>query len=148
MFWFGCSQQQKRHAAALPPAGMQRRMERRKQKTGGSGLGVFNRTANKGNRNNNDTEKEKTRQNRPHNRLSRTAPPLCPPKPRVSSCRAASLLLEPCLMAHGMEYPALFGQVGVGSARPGCAPSWIPVKINPVLVKPRTISVFIRIYNH
>jgi len=24
---------------------------------------------------------------------------------------------------------------------PGCAPSWIPVKINPVLAKPRTQSV-------
>jgi len=34
---FGCSRQQKHHAAALPPAGVQRRMERNRQKTGGSG---------------------------------------------------------------------------------------------------------------
>ena len=25
---------------------------------------------------------------------------------------------------------------------PGCAPSWIPVKINPVLAKPRTPALF------
>jgi len=42
------------------------------------------------------------------------------------------------MTAHGMEYPALFGQVG--SAHPGCAPSWILVKINPVLAEHRTIT--------
>jgi len=42
------------------------------------------------------------------------------------------------MTAHGMEYPALFGQVG--SARLAVPPSWIPVKINPVLAKPRTNS--------
>jgi len=45
---------------------------------------------------------------------------------------------EPSMTAHGMEYPALFGQVGVSP--PGCAPSWSPVKINPVLAEPRTRS--------
>jgi len=44
------------------------------------------------------------------------------------------------MAAHGMEYPALFGQVG--SAHPAVSlpgfPSWIPVKINPVLAEPRT----------
>jgi len=44
------------------------------------------------------------------------------------------------MMAHGMEYLALFGQVG--SACPAVSlpefPSWIPVKINPVLVEHRT----------
>jgi len=42
------------------------------------------------------------------------------------------------MTARGMEYPALFGQGGVGSGPPGCAPSWILVKINPVLAKPKT----------
>jgi len=32
LFWFGCGRQQKRHAAAPPPAGVQRRMERNRQK--------------------------------------------------------------------------------------------------------------------
>jgi len=49
---------------------------------------------------------------------------------------------EPSMTARGMEYPALFGQMG--SARPAVPlpgfPSWIPVKINPVLAKPRTLS--------
>jgi len=41
------------------------------------------------------------------------------------------------MMAHGMEYPVLFGQVG--SARPAVPLSWIPVRINPVLAIPRTV---------
>jgi len=45
---------------------------------------------------------------------------------------------EPSMTAHGMEYPALFGQVG--SAPPA---SWILVKINPVLAKPRKNNVII-----
>jgi len=39
--------------------------------------------------------------------------------------------------SHGMEYRALFGPVG-SAPTPGCAPSWSPVKINPVLAEPRT----------
>jgi len=35
-----------------------------------------------------------------------------PPKPRVSPRRAAPPLPEPSVTAHGMEYRALFGQVG------------------------------------
>jgi len=56
---------------------------------------AVNRTASKGNRNNNDTEKGNTQnkpaEQSPQNRtaLSRTAPPLCPPKLRVGSRRAA-----------------------------------------------------------
>jgi len=37
LFWFGCHRQKKHHVAAPPPAGMRRRMERNRQKTGGSG---------------------------------------------------------------------------------------------------------------
>jgi len=43
-------------------------------------------------------------------------PPLHAPEPRVSSHRAAPPSPEPSMTAHGMEYPALFGQVGVGPA--------------------------------
>jgi len=54
------------------------------------GIRAVNRTANKGNRNNNDTEKgEYTKQTRRTEPLSRTEPPLCPPEPRVSTRRAA-----------------------------------------------------------
>jgi len=44
---------------------------------------------------------------------------------------------EPSMMAHDVECPALLGQVG--SAPPAVPLSWIPVKINPVLAKPRTV---------
>jgi len=48
------------------------------------------------------------------------------------------------MTAHGMEYWALFGQVG--SARPAVRLpgflSWIPVKINTVLAEPRTSAFF------
>jgi len=51
----------------------------------------FNRTANKGNRNNNDTDKEKT-QHKPHNPQShsRTPPPRAP-ETQETSYRAAPL---------------------------------------------------------
>jgi len=45
--------------------------------------------------------------------LSPTAPVPHAPEPRESSRRAAlPPPPEPRVMAHGMEYPALFGQVG------------------------------------
>jgi len=78
------------------------------------------------------------------NSQSRSHRPLlpCAPKPRVSSHHAAPPSPEPSMTAHGMEYPALFGQLG--SACPAVSlpgfPSWILVKINPVLAKPRTLS--------
>jgi len=46
---------------------------------------------------------------------------------------------EPSMTAHGMEYPALFGQEG--SARLAVPLFWIPVNINPVLAKPRTLVI-------
>jgi len=39
MLWFGCSWQQKRHAAASPPAGVRRRMEINRQKLVGQDKG-------------------------------------------------------------------------------------------------------------
>ena len=39
LFWFGCGRQQKRHATAPPPAGVQRRMERNRQKLVGRDKG-------------------------------------------------------------------------------------------------------------
>jgi len=85
-------------------------MERKQAKTGGVGYGQFNRTANKGNKNNNDTEKGgyTTQTAQPRDQL----PPLCAPEQRVSSPRPAPPQPEPSMTAHGMEYPALFGQVG------------------------------------
>jgi len=39
MLWFGCGRQQKLHVAAPPPAGVQRRMERNRQKLVGRDKG-------------------------------------------------------------------------------------------------------------
>jgi len=76
-------------------------------------------------------------QHKPHNPESRSPRPLrtLPSHERVPAAQLP-LPLEPSMMAHGMEYPALFGQVG--SAHPAVSLSWIPVKINPVLAEPRT----------
>jgi len=62
---------------------------KKKAETGGLGQGQFNRTANKGNRNNNDTEKGNT-QNKTYHRESRShrLPPRAP-ETQVSSRRPA-----------------------------------------------------------
>ena len=39
----------------------------------------------------------------------------------------------PSMTAHDIKYPALFGQFGSG-----CVPSWLLMRFNPVLAKPRT----------
>jgi len=61
-FGFGCRRQQKRHAAAPPPAGVWRRMKRKRHKLVGRDKGSLTEQQTEGNRNNNDTDKEKTRQ--------------------------------------------------------------------------------------
>jgi len=90
-FGFSCRRQQKCHAAAPPPAAVRRRMERNRQKLVGRDKGSLTEQQTKGNRNNNDTDKEKTRHElhepqsgSPEQDLRRFAP-----EPRVSSRRAA-----------------------------------------------------------
>jgi len=138
VFWFGCGQQQKRHAAAPPPTAVRRRMERNRQKPEGRDKGSLTEQQTKatatttvqirGKHNTNRTAQRAALPNRLRLRsraASEFSPPRFPPP-------------EPSMTAHGMEYPAPFGQVGV--RLPSCVPSWIPVKINPVLAKPRTLS--------
>jgi len=109
--------------AAPPPAGVRRRMERNRQKLVGWDKGSLTEQQTKGTGTTTIQIRGLHRTN-PQNRarrtepLSRTAPPLCPPEPRETSRHAAPPPLEPGMMAHGMEYPAQFGQVGVGSAHP------------------------------
>jgi len=118
-FGFSCRQQQKRHAAAPPPAAVRRRVERKRQKLVGRDKGSLTEEQTKG------TVTTTVQIRRKHNKtdrktdpLSRTGPAPRAPEPRVSSHRAAPPPPEPSMTAHGMEYPALFGQVGVGSAHP------------------------------
>jgi len=91
----------------LPPAGVRRRMERNRQKLVGRDKGSLTETANKGNRNNNDTDKENTQQ-KPHSPESRSQ--------RCALCTPTAQVPPTGMTAHGVEYSARFGQVG--SARP------------------------------
>ena len=114
-FGFGCRRQQKRHAAAPTPAAVRRRMERTRQKLVGRDKGSLTETANRGKTGTTTIQiRRKNDKNRPapsdctgaaRSRAAREFPPRRPPP-------------EPSMTAHGMEYPALFGQVGVGSAHP------------------------------
>ena len=138
-FGFGCRRQQKRHAAAPPPAGVGRRMERKRQKLVGRDKGSLTEQQREGNRNNNDTNKEKTQPRTVQQPLSRNRTGAAPaqaasafpqrrsPPHRNPAWRHMVWNTGLCLARWGQPPPA------------GCAPSWSPVKINPVLAKPRTV---------
>jgi len=87
LFWSGCSRQQKCHAAAPPPAGVRRRTERNRQKPVGQDKGSLTeqQTEGTGTTTIQKKKKEYTKQTRRTEPRSRTEPPLCAPKPRVSS---------------------------------------------------------------
>jgi len=95
LFQFGCSRQQKRHAAAPPPARVWRRMERNRQKLVGRHKGSLTEQQTKGTgtttiqmrRIHKTNQQNRARRTEP---LSWTEPPLCSPKPRVNSLRPAS----------------------------------------------------------
>jgi len=124
VLWFGCGRQQKRHVAAPPPAGVQRRMERNRQKLVGRDKGSLTEQQTEGTGTTTiqirGTHKTKQTAQQSH---SPQPPPQCTPKPQGAP--AAPLpptpRPEPSMTAHGMEYPALFGQVG--SAHPAVSPS-------------------------
>jgi len=74
LLWFGCSWQEKRHAAAPPPATVWRRMERNRQKLVARDKGSLTEQQTKGNSNNDDTDEEKT-QHKLYNTESRSPRP-------------------------------------------------------------------------
>jgi len=99
------------------------------------GIRQFNRSANKGNRNNNDTDKEKTQHKlqSPESRSPRLLP-LRAPEMRVPATQ-----LPPTRTQHDGTWYGIPCSVWPGGVSPpGCVPSWILVKINPLLAKPRT----------
>jgi len=117
VLWFGCGQQQKCHAATPPPAWVQRSMERNRQKLVGQDKGSLTEQKTKGTVTTTIQIRENTTQTtEPTEPLSQTGPAPRSPEPQMSSCHPAPCPPEPSMMAHGMEYPALFGQVG--SAHP------------------------------
>ena len=112
LLWFDCGRQQKCHAAAPPPATVRRRMERNRQKLVGRDKGSLTEQQTEGTV---TTTVQIRRINRTKHSAQQSRPPrptLRPPEPRLSSCRPAPPPPKPSMMAHGMEYPALFGQVG------------------------------------
>jgi len=109
---FGCSRQQKHHAAASPPAGLRRKMERNRQKLVGRDNGSLTEQQTKGTGTTTIQKREYTEPTGRTEPLSRTEPPLCPSRAASELPPPSSPPPEPSMTAHGMEYPALFGQVG------------------------------------
>jgi len=66
------------------------------------------------NSNNNNTDKENI-QNKQRNAQSNSHHPM----PIMLTCHDSPLSVEPSMMAHGIKYPVLFGQVG--SAHPAAS---------------------------
>jgi len=112
---------------------------------------AVNRTANKRNRNNNDTEKGNT-QNKPAEQSPQNTAPLSPePKRRCALLSRESVSaapLPPTRTQHDDTWYGIPCSVWPGGiSPPGCAPSWISVKINPVMAKPRTIYLMLDLKN-
>jgi len=85
--------------------------------------------------------KTQQRTARPRQPLSQTGPAPGAPEPRESPRRSP----PPTGTQRDVTWYGIPGSVwpgGVSPHPPGCAPSWSPVKINPVLAKPRTVRSF------
>ena len=140
MFWFGCSRQQKRHAATPPPTRVRRRIERNRQKLVGRDKGSLTEQQTNG-RGTTTIQKRGIHKTNQQNRAHRTQPfsrtelLLCPPESRVSSNPPA----PPIRTQHDGTWYGIPCTVWPGwVSLPGCVPSWMLVKINPVLAEPRT----------
>ena len=139
MFWFGCSQQQKHHATAPPPAGVRRRMERKRQKLVGRDKGSLTEQQTKGTA----TTTIQIRRKKNTNRTTHRA--VLPERTTAEPSRATSEFPLPSspptrTQHNGTWYGIPCSIWPGGVSPPGCAPSWSPVKINPVLAEPRTLS--------
>jgi len=132
-----CGRQQKHHVATPPPAGVRRRMERKRQKLMGQDKGSLIEQQTKGTgtttiqiRGKHDTNCTTHRAVfadstlRSHERVLAMPPPLTG------------------IQHDGTWYgiPGSVWQVWGWVSPPGCAPSWILVKSNPVPAEPRTLT--------
>jgi len=147
MFCFGCSRQQKRHAATPPPTGVWRRMERNRQKLVGRDKGSLTEQQTEGTAT--TIQKRGIHKTNQQNRARRTQSLSPRPNYRCAlpsrKCVPAPQL-PPTGTQHDGTWYGIPGSVwpGWGSVSPpSCAPSWILVKINPVLAKPRTLNKLI-----
>ena len=135
---FGCGRQQKRHTAAPPPAGVWRRMERNRQKLVGRDKGSLTEQQTEG------TGKTMIQIRRKHNTNPTTQRAALHDRHRqLPSCEwVPSALLPLTGTQHDGTWYGIPGSVWPGwgwVSPPGRDPSWILVKINPVLAKPRTM---------
>ena len=134
MLWFGCCRQQKRHAAAPPPATVRRRMGRNRQKLVGRDKGSLTEQQTEGT---GTTTIQIRRTHNTNHTTHRAAPQDChcalPSREKVPAAH-----LPPTGTQHDGTWYGIPCSVWPGGVSPpGCVPSWIPVKINPVLAKPR-----------
>jgi len=126
----------------LPPAGVRRRMERNRQKLVGRDKGSLTEQQTEG-RVTTTIQKRGIHKTNQQNRarrtdpLSRTEPLLCPPELRVSSCLPAPPHRNPAW--RHIVCRLCLARLGLGQST-GLCPSWILLKINPVLAKPRTVE--------
>ena len=141
MLGFVCGRQQKRHAAVPPPIGVWRRMERNSQKLVGQDKGSLTEQQTKGTGTTMIQISRKHNTNRTTHRaalpnhccralLSREGVPVAP-LPRTGTQHDDTWYGIPCSVWPG------------GVSPPVCVPSWIPVKIYPVLAEPRTHCMFL-----
>jgi len=146
VFWFGCSRQQKHHvAAAPPPARVRRRMERNRQKLVGRNKGSLTEQQTKGTA---TTTIQIRRKHNTNRTTRRAALPNC--RCALPSCEwVPAPQLPPTGTQHDGTWYGMPGSVWPGGVSlPDCAPSWSPVKINPVLAEPRTqIFIDVKVFN-
>jgi len=135
---FGCGRLQKRHAASPPHAGVRRRMERNRQKLVGWDKGSLTEQRPKGTVT--TTIQIRRKHNTNHTTQRATLPDRCCVLPSREFVPA--LQLPPTGTQHDGTWCGIPCSVWPGwVSPPGCASSWIPVKINPVLAEPRTMCL-------
>jgi len=137
MLWFGCGWQQKCHAAAPPPARVRRRMERSRQKLVGRDKGSLTEQQTKGT----GTTTIQIRGKHNRNHMTHRAALLDRRCTLLSRERVPAAQLPPTGTHHDGTWYGIPCSVWPGwVSPPGCAPSWILVKINPLLAEPRALS--------
>jgi len=125
LFWFGCSRQQKRHAAAPSPAAVQRRMERNRQKMVGWDKGSLTEQQTKGT----GTTTIQLRSKHNINRMTYRAVLL--DRTGAARSRAVSEFPPPSSPPTGTQHDGTWYGIHCSVwpgcvSPPGCVPSWIP----------------------
>ena len=131
-------------SATPPPSGVRRRMERNRWKLVGRNKGSLTEQQTEGTVTTMIpiSRIHKTKQQNAESNSHHLLPPHAP-EPRLTSHCPAPPQPEPSMTAHGMEYPALFGQVG--SARPAVFPPGFCWKLTLSWQNPGHYSIPLRL---